>query len=95
MADFKLSLLMTAIMSCFATECGGGGAHFSTVNDSQNANTASETATPAESAPEPQQTPEETKTEEVQMGQIDGSAFFYLMTESTKASIINALKNEH
>ena len=53
MADFKLSLLMTAIMSCFAAGCGGGGAHFSTVNDSQNANTASESATPAESAPEP------------------------------------------
>ncbi|MBO6070400.1 MAG: hypothetical protein J6P43_04975, partial [Succinivibrionaceae bacterium] len=64
MADFKPSLLITAIMSCFAAGCGGGGAHFSTVNDSQNANTTSETATPAESAPEPQQTPEETKTEE-------------------------------
>ena len=25
MADFKLSLLMTAIMSCLITGCGGGG----------------------------------------------------------------------
>lgn len=53
MADFKLSLLMTAIMSCLITGCGGGG-HHSSNNESQNSDATEVTPT------SPSETPSET-----------------------------------
>ena len=60
MADFKLSLLMTAIMSCLITGCGGGG-HHSSNNESNNSDAAEVTPTPPSETPtSPSETPSET-----------------------------------
>ena len=60
MADFKLSLLMTAIMSCLITGCGGGG-HHSSNNESQNWDATEVTPTsPSETQTSPSETPSET-----------------------------------